>query len=116
MKPLNLDRLNIRSPYSVWQNSAQCYGFKTDYDVLYRLSFTDDATIWEEGAYEFCILNENSRPSPNDPNVKETVLCIIEEFFRLNPDILLYQCETGDNRQALRDRLFIRWFNEYKFR
>ena len=113
MKPLNLDRLNIRSPYSVWQISAQCYGFKTDYDVLYRLCFTDDATIWEEGAYEFCILNENSRPSPNDPNVKETVLCIIEEFFRLNPDILLYQCETGDNRQAMRERLFLRWFREY---
>ena len=30
-----------------------------------------------------------------------------------NPDILLYQCETGDNRQAMRERLFLRWFREY---
>ncbi len=29
------------------------------------------------------------------------------------PDILIYQCETGDDRQAVRDRLFVRWFKEY---
>lgn len=35
------------------------------------------------------------------------------EFFLTNPDILLYQCETGDSRQAMRARLFTRWFNEF---
>ena len=40
----------------------------------------------------------------------------MEEFFLSNPDILLYQCETGDNRQAMRARLFAKWFNEYKNR
>ncbi len=33
---------------------------------------------------------------------------------RATPDILLYQCETGDDRQAMRDRLFLRWFQEYE--
>lgn len=41
------------------------------------------------------------------------IQCIIEEFFLTNPDILLYQCETGDSRQAMRTRLFTRWFNEF---
>ena len=44
---------------------------------------------------------------------KATIQCIIEEFFLTNPDILLYQCETGDSRQAMRARLFTRWFNEF---
>lgn len=27
----------------------------------------------------------------------------------------MYQCETGDDRQAMRARLFKRWFNDYVF-
>ena len=114
MNPLDLNRLNIQAPYSVWQVAEGAYGFKTAYDVLYRIVFTPDQTIWEEGAYEFGILNENHRSSPGDKQLRKTVFCIIEEFFASNPEILLYQCETGDNRQAMRDRLFLRWFSEYE--
>lgn len=114
MTPLDLNRMNMRVPYSVWQVGEGAYGFKTDFGVLYRIMFTPDATIWEEGAYEFCILNENRKASPSDRKLRETIFCIIEEFFITNPEILLYQCETGDNRQAMRDRLFLRWFCEYE--
>lgn len=48
--------------------------------------------------------------------VKDTVVAIIIEFFTCNPDILLYQCETGDNKQDARGRLFLRWFNGNKFK
>lgn len=113
MNPLNLNRLNILSPYTVWQSSVHDYGFKTEYGVLYRINFVQDKTIWEDGAFEFSILNENQRNSPNDKKVRDTIFAIIGEFFECNPDILLYQCETGDNRQDQRDRLFLRWFNEY---
>ncbi len=114
MNPLNLNRLNINSPYSVWEVGDGAYGFKTNFGVLYRVVFILDQTIWQEGAYEFGILNENSKASPNDKLLRETVFRIIEEFFFSNPEILLYQCETGDNRQAMRDRLFLRWFSEYR--
>lgn len=115
MIALDLNRLNLHSPYSVWQVSEFNYGFITDYGVLYRINFVDDQTIWQQGAYEFSILNENKKTSPNDRKLRDTVFAVIEEFFRCNPDILLYQCETGDNRQSMRDRLFLRWFNEYEF-
>ena len=59
MNLLDLNRLNLKSPYSVWQVSLCNYGFKTDFGVLYRINFSADQTIWEEGAYEFSILNEN---------------------------------------------------------
>ena len=110
---LNLDLLNISSPYPVWQVGIGGYGFKTKFGVLYRIVFTPDQTIWEDGAYEFSIINENSLNSPNDKDVQRTVVAIIEEFFRNNPDILLYQCETGDNKQSARERLFFKWFSDY---
>ena len=92
----------------------EAYKFLTDYGVQYRIEFVENNNIWEdEKAYEFSILNENKKNSPNDSKVKATIQCIIEEFFLTNPDILLYQCETGDSRQAMRARLFTRWFNEF---
>lgn len=112
MNPLRLNKLNVRSAYSVWDAGKQSYGFKTDYGVLYRVVFADDQTIWENCAYEFCILNENERVSPGDAKVKDTIIAIIQEFFAVNPYILLYQCETGDNRQSARGRLFLRWFQQ----
>lgn len=65
------------------------------------------------GAYQFFIINENNQPSPSDSKLKQTVCCIIEGFFNSNPDILLYLCETGDRKQAARNRLFIKWFRDY---
>ena len=39
------------------------------------------------------------------------MFCVIEEFFRCNPDVLLYICSTAGGQQAQRARLFTRWFN-----
>lgn len=76
----------------------------------------DDYSIWPTGTYQFFIINESHRPSPNDEKLKATVFRIIEAFFAANPDILLYICETGDGRQALRSRLFVQWFSTYSRR
>lgn len=112
MQAFNLTRLNFHSPYKVWVEHGE-YKFITDYGVAYRIIFSPNQDIWQNGAYEFSIFNENNKISPNDPKVRGTVESIIEEFFLTNPNILLYQCETGDNRQAMRARLFTKWFNEY---
>lgn len=112
MNALNLARINELSPYEVWQTSTGDFNFQTDFGVLYRISFRIEQTIWDDGAYEFSIINQNQKASPNDKKLRDTICIIIEEFFNSNPDILIYQCETGDNRQAMRDRLFIRWFKE----
>ena len=114
MNALNLTLINESSPYEVWQTSEGDFNFETDFGVLYRISFRIEQTIWEDGAYEFSIINQNKKSSPNDKKVRDTIFGIMEEFFNSNPEILLYQCETGDNRQAMRDRLFLRWFNEYE--
>ena len=114
MQTFNLTRLNFHSPYKVWIEDNE-YKFITDYDVSYRIIFSDNQDIWKNGAYEFSIFNDNHKASPNDLKVKGTIEAIIEEFFLTNPNILLYQCETGDNRQAMRARLFTKWFKDYAY-
>ena len=44
--------------------------------------------------------------------IRDTVTAVIYEFFRQNNDILLYICDTADGREAMRNRLFVRWFTE----
>ena len=41
----------------------------------------------------------------------------IEEFFEVNGnEAMLYLADTGDRKQAFRNRLFVRWFNLYEHR
>lgn len=73
MQAFNLTRLNFHSPYKVWIDNGS-YKFLTDYGVQYRIEFVENNNIWEdEKAYEFAILNENKKISPNDSKVKETI-------------------------------------------
>lgn len=47
--------------------------------------------------------------------IKDTIIAIIEDFFIANQDVLLYICDTSDNREAARNRLFLRWFEQHSF-
>ena len=64
----------------------------------------------EYDAYEFAISNTNNRKSPRDYKLRQTILSLIYEFFRQRNAVMLYLCETGDNRQKYRSRLFESWF------
>lgn len=113
MQQLNTEIINIHSPYLVKKRTDEVYYFKTDFGMLCTISFMDDYSIWEKGAYQFVISNENQIPSPLDTKLRDTIFCIIGAFFDANPEILLYICETGDGKQEFRNRLFVRWFNSY---
>jgi len=112
MNRLDIEQVNRRSPYYVQAVSDMEYIFDTDFGVSYQVGFINDESIWETGAYQFYIINANLKSSPNDPKLKDVILRVIDEFFEQNPDILLYVCETGDDKQAARNRLFARWFRE----
>ena len=110
MNRLNTDRINGKAPYYVSYDSDGAIVFFTDYGVEYSITFDDDTNLYYT-AYWFNLSNMNHVPSPGDKKIAQTVICIIEEFSRQNPDILLYMCSTDDNQQAQRTRLFLRWFN-----
>lgn len=113
MKALDIVRLQLSSPYTIVREGDE-YLFRTDRDILYAVSFQIYDAIPGLTAYWFDLSNRSHRASPNDAKVRETVIAIIEEFFYQNPDILLYMCDTADEQQAMRARLFLRWFNGYE--
>lgn len=64
-------------------------------------------------SYEVSAVNDGCYP-PSDVKVRDTIIAIIDEFFVENNTPLLYICETGDKKQALRNRLFECWFSMYE--
>ena len=113
MKALDTARLQLSAPYTIVQEGEE-YLFRSDSDILYAVSFQTYDAIPGLSAYWFDLSNRSHKASPNDAKVRETVIAIIEEFFYQNPDILLYMCDTADEQQAMRARLFLRWFNGYE--
>ena len=110
MKRLDVNLINLFSSYHVWEESNRFY-FETDYNLKYFVDFTLDDSP-ERVAYWFNLVNMSGEASPSDMKIWQTVFCVIEEFFRKNPDILLYLCSTKGGQQAQRARLFSYWFNK----
>ena len=110
MKRLDVNLINLFSSYHVWEESNRFY-FETNYNLKYFVDFTLDDNP-ERVAYWFNLVNMSGEASPSDMKIWQTVFCVIEEFFRKNPDILLYLCSTKGGQQAQRARLFSYWFNK----
>lgn len=110
MNALNLDMVNSHSEYQVYIGQTGKYLFKTDHGIIYAVDFELDSNPYYT-AYWFNLTNLDHQKSPGDSKIAQTVICVIAEFFRLNPDVLLYMCSTDNGQQAQRARLFLRWFN-----
>ena len=112
MNALDVTRINIYAPYKIWSN-GDIYRFESDNGIKYLVDFELDSNPYYT-AYWFNLTNPEHSKSPGDTKIAQTVICIIEEFFRLNPEVLLYMCSTDRGQQAQRARLFLRWFNGYE--
>lgn len=109
---LNLNKINTRSPYLVWEQNGKYY-FRTDTDILYAITFDPEYAFAEEKAYWFNLSNVNNVKSPRDKKIPLTLISIIEAFFDSEPNVLLYICDTANDQQLQRDRLFYYWFKKY---
>lgn len=112
MKVLNLNTINSQSPYSIWRQDDRYY-FRTDHDIVYMVSFDEEEAFQVDEAYWFNLSNTSNKKSPRDHKIRETIFVLLADFFAENPDILLYICDTANEQQAQRDRLFLSWFNRY---
>ena len=109
MNALELNILNRLAPYEVKFKGGE-YCFLTDFNIESSIEFKYEPSFNGLPAYWFDLSNRSGKASPNDPKVRDTVIRIIIEFFRANPDILLYMCDNANDQQAQRNRLFLRWF------
>ena len=113
MIQLELLKLNKISPYKVFPSSRKgYYGFVSKSGVEFAIGFELDDFISSD-SYQLIIVNANHKASPRDKYVRDTIFAIVSEFFRLNNVTMLYICESGDGKQAMRSRLFTYWFSEF---
>ena len=113
MNQLSLQAINSNASYEVSEVGEGCYQFFTDYGVHCSVEFVPDDSLMSRETYHLVIVNVNHQNSPSDVKVRDTIIAIIDEFFESNYTTLLYICETGDKKQAFRNRLFERWFSTY---
>lgn len=114
MLNLSAERINLTSPYKVILGDANSFYFTTCKGVTYNVGFVSDYMLADEGVYQFYIVEVNHTHASKDPLVKRTIFCVIEEFFLLEPNVMLFICDTSDMRQGMRSRLFRLWFEEYE--
>ncbi|MCC8068671.1 MAG: DUF6169 family protein [Ruminococcus sp.] len=114
MVTLDLNAINAIAPYKVTAaTQPDTYLFRTDFGVAYKILFVRDDLLQSEKAYHLYVIKLNNLPSPSDIKVKHTILAVLKNYFLLNNSTLLYICDTGDNKQASRNRLFKQWFNTF---
>lgn len=97
---------------TVAKDKSKCK-FTSDFGADYTVSFDKDDSLLITEAYHLVLTNTNNVKSPNDAKVRDTVIAIVEAFFAENTRVMLFICETGDRKQAQRNRIFSRWFNTY---
>lgn len=113
MVSLSEERINASSPYKVSLiEGKNCVIFKTDYGVEYIVGFDATEVLQTAETYQFYITNINNKKSPRDGKLRETLNVIVWDFLLSSNTAIIYICETGDGRQALRNRLFNYWISE----
>ena len=112
MERLDLRKVNSVAPYFVELRDGT-YQFVTDDGIHIAIEFEPERNFQFYG-YWLGLLNLDRRPSQRDDNIKLTVCCIVEEFFRQNADFLLFICDTTNGKQAARNRLFLYWFSSFE--
>ena len=91
-------------------SGSYSFTFVTTQGKKYEIGFIQDLMISDEGVYQFFITTEDQFKTVLDSKIRQTVLVVIEEFFKNEGAVLDYICATEDHRQASRDRLFHQWY------
>lgn len=105
--------INQNSPYDVQIiDDGFSLGFTTDKGVRYKIAFTEDYNVYPHSAYMFYI-GVQDRPLGRDKKITNTIYSILGSFFEVNSRILLYFCDMKDHKQALRNRMFNIWYENY---
>lgn len=113
MLRFNIARLQSQAPYNLVFEGDGTFTFVTAAGRHYHVGFIEDFTLGRDDCYQFFIATSDKGVYVPDEKIRDTVMILIEEFFRLNDAAILYICDTSDGRQAIRNRLFRNWYNRH---
>lgn len=109
---LSVDSINENVPYWVIQLDDMQFRFSTENGIVYHVGFYPDSYFMPGSAYHFYI-SSNEQHAPKDSKVFAVISAIIEEFFRQDSSIMLYICDSSDQREKIRADLYKRWYENY---
>lgn len=95
------------------EGDAPLFYFRTNRNNEYAVEFTEhnieSKYIYKAFELSFYIVEEITKR--NDLKISKTIIQIVKDFFDENPNsVVVYICDSQDNRQHNRNRLFNRWF------
>lgn len=103
--------------YKQLEDENPLFSFKTSLGVQYVLELTKDnfGCAYFNNLYSlsFYPTNTSSNKIKIDVKIQATISTIILDFLNNNKEALIhYICDSSDNRQYGRNRLFNAWFNQ----
>lgn len=106
---------SFQHPYNVTISDNSTYQFITEGGILYVAYFICCSHYAPELTNTFMFNFENEGAARTiDLRVRETIVYIIDEFFKNNQNSIIYICDSLDGRELARKRLFDQWYITYK--
>lgn len=100
-------------------SETNAYAFESQAGYLYLVTFKPSGYLFAnlgsfaDDVFEFVITLTNNT-SVNlplaDPLIEPTIVKIFQDFFARRGVVIIHICDSSDNRQAVRYRMFGRWF------
>ncbi|MVM38032.1 hypothetical protein GO730_11240 [Spirosoma sp. HMF3257] len=109
--------------YEFTNEEKNSFLFRTSNRILYEVSFKPSGYIFANDpelqpfVFEISIVvieNPTDKHPPADPRVPPTIAQIFGSFFEQHERVVVYVCDTSDQRGSVRQRKFLNWFGYYK--
>lgn len=107
---------NSQLPYEFCKESDWNYSFITISGVKYIAYFVDYSVYHPDfdEVYTFNFEPEESTPHPIDAKIAATIVTILREFFQSKERAMILVCDNIDGKENKRNRLFSRWYTNFK--
>lgn len=103
--------------YNKEEGSFPLFSFETKYGLVYYIAFQrmDIGNDKLNNLFSMSFWEKDNSKFKKDPEIEETIISIIKDFFNSNPEIILhYVCESSDFKQDFREKLFDKWCKKYQ--
>lgn len=107
--------LNLQNLYSVAESlDGLRYNFVTDSGVEYSAYFICMNSYGNmlNNTYMFNFERLHNIKTKSDPKIKHTICSILLSFFSNHNNAIIYICDSSDEREEMRNRVFSRWYKD----
>lgn len=106
--------LNSQLPYPLAKKEEDTYFFKTSSGVEYTAYFIEFHRFSNTNILYNFSFDVIGKTANYYERISTTITQILKDFFVSNENSMIFVCDTSDNQESARLRLFERWFRHSK--